>query len=154
MLTANGKAICKLNGSKDRCEGINYMTLLNTSNASANVGSLTAFDKLMSSFRIMVGTGSAAPTSHDYNLTNGDAGLTALNKTNTHSAGDYSQDYIAIYTGTYRNDTENDITVSEVGIMGQDVDGAGQPWFLIARDTFESVTIAPGESYTFSMYIG
>ena len=154
MLTANGKAVCKFNGYSDRTANNQSMTLLNTNNSSSVVGAGSAFSNFMSSLIMVVGTSATEPTSHDYTITNQNAGLTVLNRTNTHSVGSYTQDYIAIYTVTYRNNTENDITVSEAGIIGNDAGGAGSPWFLLARDVFDSVTIAPGETYTFSMYIG
>jgi hypothetical protein len=86
-------------------------------------------------------------------MTDIDAGLTVLNRTREGSNGDYHQDYIGIFNTTYRNDTENDIVISEVGIIGSK--DSGTDAVLIARDVLATpVTIAPGEAYTFAMYIG
>lgn len=153
MLTANGKALCKLN-SYDQRSGSSRITFLNTSNtettrvdaAGSNPESVTYF---LNTLKLCVGTGSDAPASSDYTMTNMDAGLTVLNRTREGSNGDYHQNYIGIFNATYRNDTENDVTISEVGIVG-----TGNDTILLAREVIDPVTIAPGEAYTFAMYIG
>lgn len=156
MLTANGKALCKLN-SMDQRSGNTRITFLNTSNtettrdgaAPSNPGSISYF---LNTLILCVGTGSNAPASSDYTMTDIDAGLTVLNRTREGSNGDYHQDYIGIFNTTYRNDTENDIVISEVGIIGSK--DSGTDAVLIARDVIDPITIAPGEAYTFTMYIG
>ena len=153
MLTKNGKMCCHLNTVEERSQGNGYYIEWVSSDGS-NIRT-TGVRGVLSSLVLSVGTGSDAPTSSDINITNKDAGLTVVNRSTTTGTTnpEYSQDYIGIFTVTYRNDTNSDVTVSESGLFGT-LSGSGNGMALIARDVFDPVTIAPGESYTFSMYIG
>ena len=147
MLTANGKALCKFGNSYSR--GSTTFMFTDGTTGARQTGGLT---QVFAGMKLYVGTGSATPASTDYALTNADAGLTVILKTGTNdgTAPSYLQDYIGIFSATYKNETGSDVTVSEVGIIGtsnsQDV--------LVARETFAPVTIEAGDSYTFTMYIG
>lgn len=153
MLTRMGKMCCHLNNVEERSQGSGYYINWIASDNSAI--RTTGLASVLSSLVLSVGTGSDAPASTDINITNRDAGLTVVNRSSTSGTVNpaYTQDYIGIFTVTYRNDTDSDVTVSESGLFGT-ATGDGMKSVLLARDVFDPVTIAPGESYTFSMYIG
>ena len=147
MLTANGKALSKFTNSYSR--GSTTFMFTDGTTGARSTGGLT---QIFTSMKLCVGTGSATPASTDYAITNADAGLTVVTRTGTNdgTAASYTQDYIGIFSVTYRNDTASDITVSEVGLIGS----SNSADILLARETFTPVTIEPGDSYTFTMYIG
>lgn len=159
MLTANGKAICKITNGITRPsytylipdEG-DVQTFFNSG------GNVQYFTELLSNMHIVVGSGNTAPTSSDKAMESEVTDLTVISTTGTNdgSNASYEQDYIAIFSRTYRNDTESDIVISEVGIQhyGHASNASPLANFLIARDVIDPVTIAPGEAYTFTMYIG
>lgn len=151
MLNINGKALCKIDNSVNRGE----ITFKSTSGEGVN--NTQVISETLNSMSVFVGVNSASPTSEDYTMDMTNQGLTIVNTTGTNDStpGHYNQNYIAIFTRTFRNDTDSDVTVCEVGIIGS---GRG-PFsnskdFLFARDVIDPVTIAPGEAYTFTMYIG
>lgn len=147
MLTANGKALCKFTNSYTR--GSTTFMFTDGTTGSRSTGGLT---QVFTGLKLCVGTGSATPASTDYAITNADAGLTVITRTGTNdgTAASYTQDYIGVFSVTYKNETGSNVTVSEVGLIGssQGMD------ILVAREIFTPVTIEPGDSYTFTMYIG
>lgn len=147
MLTANGKALCKF--SNNYARGSTTFMFTDGTTGARSTGGLT---QVFTGMKLYVGTGSATPASTDYNITNADANLTVITRTGTNdgTAASYTQDYIGIFSVTYRNDTGSDVTVSEAGLIGSS-NGAD---ILVARETFTPVTIEAGDSYTFTMYIG
>lgn len=152
MLTNNGKALIMLNNSDVRYGSSTYLKIRDTANTKYQKN-LNEAPNIAGSLTLYAGTGTAEPRATDLNITNRNAGLTALNRTNTVTGTipDAHQDYIAIFTVTYRNDTNADVTVTEVGLMS---DASGNK-FLFARELVPTpVTLAPGDVYTFTMYIG
>lgn len=103
-----------------------------------------------------VGSGTTAPTADDAGLENEISTLTRISF--IHSAGSgivYDNDCVFSAAAIYKNSTDSDITISEIGIYGQQPSmGSTYGPFLFAREVIEPVTIHPGESYTFSMLIG
>lgn len=151
MLNVNGKALLKVTNSMTH--GAPTLKAFN----SENVNNESVINETLASLALYVGSDSTAPTADDYTMGETNLGLTvvATTGTNDSTAGDFRQNYIAIFNRTFRNDTDTDITVSEVGIIGSGRGPFSNPkTFLIARDVIDPVTIAPGEAYTFSMYIG
>ena len=162
MLTANGKALCKINNSPTKPNSM-IVKAIDGNNVTIQNSGEYIYGALMSSLKLRVGSNTIPVTDMDYQFNNGnlnDLGLTVLQTTGTNdnSSPSYTQNYIAIFSRTFRNDTENDITVSEIGIIGQgDLESStliADRFILIARDVIDPVTIAPGEAYTFTMYIG
>lgn len=153
MLTKNGKMVCHINNTNNRLSDTTHGYNDQNTYCTLSISEFTAF---LNSLYLAVGTGTSEPNASDYKITNADIGLTVINRTNTlNSQGDAVQDYIAIFTTTYRNDTSEDIIATEVGILGTMPRYGSSSGGIIARDVFSTpVTIAPGESYTFSMYIG
>ena len=159
MLTSNGKAVLKINSSYARLGPSVKSTdgTIRSLNA-ADSGATLLLGALLRTLGLYVGANDTPATSSDYAFTSlrSNLGLTTISMTGTNDATEplYTQDYMAVFTSTLRNDTASDITVKEVGIIGN-AHGQGYDFpVLIARDVFDPITIAPGEIYTFSMYIG
>ena len=99
-----------------------------------------------------VGSGTAQPTVDDYCLESQINSLTQLciSKSNGSS---YDSNYIITAQATFKNNTEQNITVNEVGFF---LSGNGE-WIysvLIAREVLDApVVIRPQQTYTFSITI-
>lgn len=152
MLTNNGKALIMINNTDVRYSSSTFLKIRDTANTKYQKN-LNEAPPIAGALALYAGTGTAEPRATDLNMTNRNAGLTALNRTNTVTGTipDAHQDYIAIFTVTYRNDTNADVTVTEVGLMSD----VSRNQFLFARELLPTpVTLAPGDVYTFTMYIG
>lgn len=152
MLNKNGKALLKINNSYQRVP-VNMMCV----DGSAYLFGVSPnlLGQFMESLRIYVGSGTTEPTLDDYNLENIDSRLSLVTKsgTNTSENASYEQNYIASFSATFMNETEDDITISEIGLIGES--SSYQKKAMIARDLLdEPRTIHPGKTYTFSMTIG
>lgn len=166
MLTANGKALCKINNMAARANNDtnNGMTLKTIEGVDVHVttGIDYNFNSFMPSLKLYAGSDNTPVVDTDYKFNNGNLdnlGLTDIFRSGTNDATlpSYTQNYIAIFNCTFRNDTENDIVVNEIGIIGNAKGpSTSKPnaFALIARDVIDTITIAPGEAYTFTMYIG
>lgn len=110
---------------------------------------------------VFLGGGTTEPTKDDYTLespyTYSDSGLHVVSI--THS---YKPEYKTnrVYTITVKNNSNEDITVSEIGwFLAWCTDGTTEAtpsaYFknLMAREVFEMVTIKPGEVRAFPMSI-
>lgn len=150
MLTGNGKGLLVINDSNTRPTSGRWHR--NTGDYD-NFSSGSSVNIMIQRLALHVGTGTSAPDVSNIGLTNRGAGLTVINRTGTNVSQSIepTADRIGVFTVTYKNNTESDITVTEVGLCS-DVDS----WYvLFARELLETpVTIAPGEAYTFTMYIG
>lgn len=155
MLTRNGKCLCHLNNNLQRTTGSGNITgFYRSSDGTYEAQNASMYTSVMSSLHVEAGIGTTPASSTDYAITNPNAGLTAVHRSNTlGSDPNASQDYVGIFTATYRNNTESDITVNEVGLVGNP-SGVSAWYVLAAREVIEPVTIAPGEAYTFTMYVG
>jgi hypothetical protein len=152
MLLANGKACRRITNNG----GINSVTMKDMDGVDVTYNP-AYFSTFCSSLQLYVGTGKDEPTVNDYSITDIDAGLTTVIYTGTNNTANasYTENYIGVFTKTYRNDTDEDVTVSEVAIMGYgEYPGNIRRKAIIARDVISPVTIKPGEAYTFTMYIG
>ena len=147
MLNRNGKMALKINNSNNRASAT-YKTTLGNS-YSAGTGTVMQYLKLY------VGSGTTEATVDDYALENEEENLTlvASSGTNDSSAATWDQNYIGVFSATFKNDTDADIVVSEIGLTAK-LGGTPSNDIMIARDTFSPVTIAPQATYTFSMTIG
>ena len=157
MLLANGKAISRFTNTFTRPETVLKDTAGTDYNFYNMGSSAQYYTYIFSSMTIVVGSGNTAPDVFDYAMDNQIDTLTVIasNGTNNNSTGSYANNYIGVFSKTFENNTESDIVVSEVGIMS--ASNLGTPYdkyFLLARDVIEPVTIAPGETYTFTMRIG
>ena len=106
---------------------------------------------------IFVGTGIKPATNDDYALESpisySDSGLTLISHT---IQAKPDKDTVATYTITVKNNAAEELNISEIGLFTQvgheDVTKCLK--FLCARDTFEPVTLQPGETRAFTMTIG
>lgn len=105
-----------------------------------------------------VGTGTTAPTIDDYCMENENTDLQQLslyirpNYTDDNSDIPYIADIITI-TATYKNNTSNNITISELG-FGVNSNYDNNNKYLLCHEVLdEPVTIEPGKVYTFTMTI-
>lgn len=160
MLTRNGKCFCHLNSVASRTVGSGNITrFIQSNNGDYCATSTDAYVQTMASLALYAGTGNTTPSSSDISISNPNAGLTPILRTNTLDENgknpDPTQDYIGVFSVTYRNDTVSDITVSEIGLIGTFPGVQVSLWYILAaREVIDPVTIAPGEAYTFTMYIG
>lgn len=103
---------------------------------------------------MFLGIGSTPATKDDYKLENmiefAEDGLTVLSETLNFMVGDSFYNYIL----TVKNNTTEAITISESGIISRVSSIEVIETFLWARDTFEPVTLQPGETRAFTMTIG
>lgn len=95
---------------------------------------------------LRVGSGLTAPTLDDYKLEN-ELALTQISNTVLHGC----DDYIKYITTTFKNDTDNIITVNEIGLYTQNTTTRRSA--LLGRILCSPVTIGIGETYTFSYII-
>ena len=114
------------------------------------------FDDLLSKYantygvRIVLGSGKTAPSNNDYCMENIittltlDSGSVSDNLTTNNVSVNDNLKYLA----TFSNNTNEDIVVSEIGLIyNYSVD------YLLCREVIEPVTIKAGESRTFAITI-
>ena len=157
MLLSNGRAILKINNSYARVQTrIRDLAGFDRVLESKDSGSPSVIGGFLNSLTIYVGSNDTPVTSGDYTFNEGNLGLTKVTSsgTNNSSEASYANNYIASFSATFRNDTNSDIIVKELGLIGN-TNGQGYiNLAMIARDVIDPITIAPGEVYTFTMYIG
>lgn len=109
--------------------------------------------------RFDVGTGTTAPTIDDYCMENENTDLQQLslyirpNYTDDNSnSPSYIADIITI-TATYKNNTSNNITISEMGFSVSSYSNYNNKYLLCHEVLDEPVTIEPNKVYTFTMTI-
>lgn len=103
----------------------------------------------MASWYVGIGIGTTTVNADDYKLSN----MLNLDITaNVWSAGGNVNNYTRCVTvaTTYTNNTEESVTVTEVGMYIKR-SNTSQIYYLMAHELMdEPVTLAPGESYTFT----
>lgn len=162
MLTGNGLAFFKINNNSKRLgsSGVNYCTLKSINGGEIQLnGATISMETMISSDRLCldVGTNSTPVDVSDYAFTSDHGGLTELvsSGTNDEAAVDYTIRYIGIFSTTFINNTDLPITINEVGLIGYpDSRNKDLAQVLLAREVIDPVTIAPGESYSFTMTLG
>ena len=143
MLTKNGKL----------CFGVanSSSTSVNYKNTSGNIQQYSRTNLLTGAGAkyIAVGTGIIPVTLDDYKLENINTDVTQISNVCTFPTN-YGDDYIAIVSTTYKNNTESDITITELGFIityNQKI--------LMAREIIEPTIIsANGGTKTFTIQIG
>lgn len=125
---------------------------------SAGYGTGKNLLNLISRMRIDVGSGTAEPTVNDYCLEQIIDSLTVVGSANSgNRAPSYQDNYIHSCSRTYKNNTNDAITVSEIGLVSvlpQKSSSTSYGPFLFAREVITPVTIQPGATYTFSITVG
>lgn len=103
------------------------------------------------------GSGTTSATNEDYKLENligfSDTGLSVIS---TNFAHIVNEDTLYVYTYTVQNKSSEPITISESALISSIYYYAQNKvvTFMWARDTFEPITLQPGEVRPFSMTIG
>ena len=107
---------------------------------------------------MFLGTGNTTETKDDYKLDSilefSEDGLTVLSETLNHIV---DEDTFYNYVLTVKNNSAEAITISESGMISTGAIGNNSNTlvtFLWARDTFEPVTLQPGDTRAFTMTIG
>jgi hypothetical protein len=135
------KQITNRNGYEQRLNGwYNMMNHIAKTNSNSNL-------------YIRVGTGTAAPTENDYELTMPNTDVSC----DTVVVGN-SANYTKTYTATFSNPTNSDITVTEVGLYGNLIfDAYGENYMdvLLDRTVLTTpITIPAGESKAITYELG
>lgn len=104
---------------------------------------------------MFLGTGNTPATKDDYKLENtldfAEDGLTVLSETLNHMV---DENTLYNYVLTVKNNSTEAITISESGMISRVNNSDINETFLWARDTFEPVTLQPGDTRAFTMTIG
>lgn len=103
---------------------------------------------------VIVGSGNTAPTTNDFCLSSRISSLTKTTSTAINPS-QYNSFMYSIQT-TYKNNTNENITVKEVGIATSfiNLDDSPNAGILIVREVLDApVVIKPQKSYTFSITI-
>lgn len=130
-----------------------FLALMNSSSKSyKNVEGATqsaSGSNVIGNSRVSIGTGTDAVTIDDYTLTE----ITTLAASNINIAKNaaYEDAFMAIITTTYTNSTGADVVVNEIG---WEYVASGVVSILLARELIEPVTIAAGQSKTFTLKVG
>lgn len=107
--------------------------------------------------KITLGSGDTAPTIDDYAMDSVLSNLTLITEISkgygaTNSETEDYGDPIATNTATYRNDTNANIEVKEIGLIFKDT--WYNRWFLIYREVLDTpVIIEPNHTKSFSVTI-
>jgi hypothetical protein len=158
MLTKNGKLFYGFGSMKSSTNCSGYKL------CSGGLKSITSgtYDRGI----IDVGNGTTAPTVDDYCMESENTTLTYISDSrDVPIKTDYEKDYIYSCTTTYKNNTSNPITITELGLYRTSSGNtASVPieesapistfGVLIAREVIDPVIINPNETKTFTMVIG
>ena len=114
---------------------------------------LTCATSVTGCYGVWVGSGDAEVSVDDYNLEEKINTLTEVSQSQTY--GDtYDDNYMAVYAGTYKNNTDAEITVKEVGVFYYNNYTTQPNPFMVARQVINPVTLQPGDTYTFTVTVG
>lgn len=147
MLTNNGKAYLIPQRQTDGAANVTYKLDSGITQKKAR--------SLIDGVGVILGTSSTPATADDYALGSQITGLTVVSEEaveGTYDTRSVADKQISAYTATVRNDTENTITVAEVGVALK-FSGVLN-YALLSRDVINPVSIAPGKTYAFSVVWG
>lgn len=147
MLTNNGKAYLIPQRQTDEPASVTYKLDSATTRKQAR-DSITKAG-------ILLGSSSTPASAEDYALGSPITGLTVLSEEaieGTYDTRSFEDRQISAYTTTVRNDTDDTITVAEVGVA---LNFSGiLNYALLSRDVINPVAIAPGKTFAFSVVWG
>ena len=104
-------------------------------------------------YGIRLGTGDAEESDADYNLDTPNNELTEVSQSQVY--GDqWTDNYIANYTGVFKNNTDHDVNIKEVGVFYYNNYTTQPNPFMVARQVINPVTLQPGDTYTFTVTVG
>ena len=157
MLTKNGKTL--FTQSLNSNGQANDRPFKNTAGTSISTGSFgwgtgKNIMNLMTGMNIVVGSGTTEPTADDYVMEQQINSLTVVQSSNSGNRSmNYNDGYIYALARTFKNNTSDPITISEVGVYSQSLPN-NLGVVMYAREVIAPVTIQPDHTYTFSMTIG
>lgn len=132
----------------------NNIYMLNTAVPNTKQTSISNLQKCTS--YLFLGTGKTAPTVEDYNLESAiEYNTTGLNALNLTILNKTEYDTLKTIILTVRNDSKEDIgDISEIGyFINADLDAEKNQVLMLARETFDPVTIKAGETKSFTLTI-
>lgn len=145
-LTANVMSNRQYNSNS----GNNQLTMNGglTYNETAKTGSY-----VFSSWGIVLGTGTTPPTIDDYKMESyipeGTLSYTGSSFTLPLENGEWANNGTFSLTQTVANNTENPVTVTELGVYNSGLTGTSTRCILLTHDVISPVTIQPNETKTF-----
>lgn len=146
MLTNNFYTIVKDEMSRINSTLINTLGNTITDVISAYWYTTNSFNTGNYCWQIQLGNGLTPPSIDDYTIESPITDLTLLAGTATSSD---SNKILKAVNATYQNNTKENITVTEVCLLGYYATGIGS--FLFNREVLkEPVIIAPGEAHSFT----
>ena len=143
MLNRNGKMFFRYFGNS-----VTSLYMKNTSGYSAQY-----FSNNVGCYGIRLGTGDTEVSADDYNLASQTNELTEVSQTQSYG-DEWSDNYIVVYTGVFKNNTDHDVNIKEVGVFYYDTYLTDPNPYMIARQVIPMKTVHPGETYAFSMTVG
>lgn len=141
MLNLNGKLALASTAAK-AYKNINGETTGTTQSAT----------NVRTNIEVRVGSGTTAPTVNDTYLESVITTLSKVSSTSS-SAYTYGDNYSLTATTTYENNTDSDVTVTELGMVANATAAEGTQ-IMIAREVIDPVTIPVGGQKTFTLTIG
>lgn len=104
-------------------------------------------------FGIVLGTGTTPPTIDDYKMESyipeGTLSYTGSSLTLPLTDTEWTNNGTFSLTQTVANNTENPVTVTELGVYNSAITATTRACILLTRDVISPVTIAPNETKTF-----
>lgn len=144
MLNKNGKLFLRLFTSEETKTSLDFKDDYNNSVSLSK--SYLEFKK------VVPGTGTMALSVDNVKIdTTGTSGLTLISSDMTLN-DDYSGNFIAAFSSTYKNNGSSAVTITELGVYFYHT-STPQVDMMISRDIINK-TIEPGETYTFTVTIG
>lgn len=155
MLTKNGQSLFSpglTSNGQPNDRNIKTTDGSTKTTGSAGYGTGKNIYNAINNINLIVGSGTTAATINDYSLESQVSSLTATSSSNSgNRTPNYDDGYILSCSRTFKNNTANDVTINELGLVTY-LQNIGN--FLIAREVLPApVTIAPNASYTFSIVI-
>lgn len=144
MLNKNGKLFLRLFTSEETKTSLDFKDDYNNSVSLSK--SYLEFKK------VVPGTGTMALSVDNVKIdTTGTSGLTLISSDMTLN-DDYSGNFIAAFSSTYKNNGSSAVTITELGVYFYHT-STPQVDMMISRDIINK-KIEPGETYTFTVTIG
>lgn len=107
-----------------------------------------------------IGTGTTSPLVTDFKLEDENNLLTPMQISKVYyldgKVSFEESSFLYSITKTYKNNTENNIIITEAGIFAFEGNGANPSsvkYYLMDREVFDPIVIKPGETYSFSITI-
>lgn len=144
MLNKNGKLFLRLFTSEETKTSLDFKDDYNNS---------VSLSKSYLEFkRVVPGTGTMALSVDNVKIdTTGTSGLTLISSDMTLN-DDYSGNFIAAFSSTYKNNGSSAVTITELGVYFYHT-STPQVDMMISRDIINK-KIEPGETYTFTVTVG